>query len=108
MTNNNKTAYLPLGSVVTLAGGTKPLLIFGRKQMQSNSNNIWDYVACLHPEGNLGDEYNVFFQQSGIGAILHKGYEGKDEKKILKLLNETQSNSKNNKQINGGNKSAKK
>ncbi|MFI3167494.1 MAG: DUF4176 domain-containing protein [Bacillota bacterium] len=105
---NNKTAYLPIGSVVTLGDSKKSLMIIGRKQMQSKSQTIWDYVACLHPEGILGDDYNLFFQQSEIGAILHKGYEGEDEKKILKLLNETQSNSKNNKQINGVNKHAKK
>lgn len=95
---NNTTAYLPLGSVVTLIDGTKPLMIYGRKQMQTNSQNVWDYVACLYPEGNLGENYNIFFQQEEIAGILHKGYEGEDEAQMLKLLNETQtsSNSKQN------------
>ena len=54
--------YLPIGTVVTLVNGTKPIMIYGRKQMQEGNDRIWDYVACLYPEGNLGDRYNVFFQ----------------------------------------------
>ncbi|MFI3128774.1 MAG: DUF4176 domain-containing protein [Bacillota bacterium] len=98
---NNTTAYLPLGSVVTLIDGTKPLMIYGRKQMQTNSQNVWDYVACLYPEGNLGENYNIFFQQEEIASILFKGYVGSDEAQMLELLNSTQASS-SAKAKNGG------
>ena len=52
--------YLPVGSVVRLFGGTKKLMIYGRKQIQSGANRKWDYVACLYPEGNLSEKNNVF------------------------------------------------
>ena len=79
--------YLPIGTVVTLVNGTKPIMIYGRKQMQQGNENIWDYVACLYPEGNLGDEYNVFFQHEEIGKVHHYGMESSDEDKLQAILN---------------------
>ena len=42
--------YYPIGTVVTLVNGDRPIMIYGRKQFQENTDNIWDYVACLYPE----------------------------------------------------------
>ena len=58
--------YYPIGTVVTLKDGDRPIMIYGRKQIQEDTNYIWDYVACLYPEGNLGDDYNIFFQHEEI------------------------------------------
>ncbi len=80
-------SYLPIGSVVTLVGGTKTLMIFGRKQIQSGTNKIWDYVACLYPEGNLSEKYNVFFNHFEIEKVIFKGYENEEELLTRKLLN---------------------
>lgn len=78
--------YLPIGTVVTLVNGTKPIMIYGRKQMQQGKEKIWDYVACLYPEGNIGDEYNVFFQHEEIAKIYHLGMESEDENKLHQIL----------------------
>ena len=80
-------SYLPIGTVVTLINGTKTIMIYGRKQMQEGNNRIWDYVACLYPEGNLGDEYNVFFQHEEIQNVYHYGMESPDEDKMQAILN---------------------
>ena len=45
--------YLPIGSVVLLKEGEKRLMIYGVKQKESGTDKIWDYVACLFPEGNI-------------------------------------------------------
>ncbi len=79
--------YLPIGTVVTLVNGTKPIMIYGRKQMQQGKQKIWDYVACLYPEGNIGDEYNVFFQHEEIAKIHHLGMESEDESRLQEILN---------------------
>ena len=79
--------YLPIGTVVTLANGTKPIMIYGRKQMQEGNERIWDYVACLYPEGNLGDQYNVFFQHEEIGEVYHYGLESAEDQKVQEILN---------------------
>ncbi|MPM53644.1 hypothetical protein SDC9_100413 [bioreactor metagenome] len=79
--------YYPIGTVVMLKGGDRPLMIYGRKQMQETSGIMWDYVACLYPEGNISDEYTFFFQQEEIEKVLHVGYESPYEEKMQKLLN---------------------
>jgi len=79
--------YYPIGTVVTLKGGDRPLMIYGRKQIQENSNLIWDYVACLYPEGNIGDDYTFFFQHEEIEKVLHSGYHSQYEEKMLQVLN---------------------
>lgn len=53
--------WLPLGSVVTLEGGNKQLMIYGRLQKEVRGGRLWDYVGCLFPEGNLGPEHTCVF-----------------------------------------------
>ena len=52
-------------------------MIYGRKQIQKDTGKEWDYVACLYPEGNLDDEYNIFFQHEEIEYIMHTGLKNK-------------------------------
>ncbi len=66
--------YYPIGTVVRLHGGTRSIMIYGRKQLQVHTNTLWDYVACLYPEENLSEEMTVFFQQEEIAEVLHLGY----------------------------------
>ena len=79
--------YYPIGTVVTLKNGNRPIMIYGRKQIQQNTNRQWDYVACLYPEGNLGDKYNIFFQHEEIDEVYHKGYESVMDLQMQKILN---------------------
>lgn len=78
--------YYPIGTVVTLKGGDRPLMIYGRKQIQQQQNLIWDYVACLYPEGNLGEDYNIFFQQEEIARVYHVGLQGEAERRMQQVL----------------------
>ena len=73
--------FLPIGSVVTLINGTKKLMIFGRFQKQVPPGKIWDYVACLYPEGNLDEKHNVFFNHFEIDNVFFVGY--KDDEEIF-------------------------
>ena len=41
--------------------------------IQQPANLIWDYVACLYPEG-ISDQYTFFFQQEEIEKVLYVGY----------------------------------
>ena len=79
--------YYTIGTDVNLNGEKRPLMIYGRKQLQTSSNMIWDYVACLYPEGNLGEEYNIFFQQEEIDRVLYRGYDSELDLKMQRLLN---------------------
>ncbi len=79
--------YYPIGTVVTLAGGNRPLMIYGRKQIQQTTGTTWDYVACFYPEGNLDDDRTVFFQDDEIENVLFTGYESELEVRMQDVLN---------------------
>ena len=81
-----KNKYYPIGTVVILKGGNRPIMIYGRLQMQSTTKKLWDYVACLYPDGNLGDQYNIFFQNVEIEKILHMGFESPLDDKMQPML----------------------
>ncbi len=71
--------YLPLGSVVRLHGGEKNVMIYGRRQRQVDNGDEWDYVACLHPEGNIGEEFTYLFNHDQIDRIIFLGLTDEDE-----------------------------
>lgn len=79
-----KKSLLPIGSIVIINGfevdgAKKKLMIYGRKQIQSGNDEIWDYVACFYPEGNISSNYNVFFNHEDIARVLFRGYEDEEE-----------------------------
>ena len=78
--------YYPIGTVVTLIGGNRPIMIYGRKQRQQNTGITWDYVACLYPEGNISDTETLFFQHDEIGEVLFEGYKSELELQMLGLF----------------------
>ncbi|HZK21406.1 MAG TPA: DUF4176 domain-containing protein [Oscillospiraceae bacterium] len=79
--------YYPIGTVVTLIGGDRPLMIYGRKQKQQTTGITWDYVACLYPEGNLDEDKTVFFQNEEIENVLFTGYISEFETRMQDILN---------------------
>ena len=79
--------YYPIGTVVLLQGGNRPLMIFGRRQIQGDTNKEWDYVACLYPEGNLGDQYNIFFSHEEVATVLYPGWISEYEYEMQRILN---------------------
>ncbi|MBO0958730.1 DUF4176 domain-containing protein [Neobacillus sp. MM2021_6] len=76
--------YLPIGSVVLLEGGTKRVMIYGRKQQELNTNKIWDYIACLYPEGNINEQYMYLFNHDQIDKIYFIGYQDEEEFEFVK------------------------
>jgi len=78
--------YLPIGSVVLLNDGEKSIMIYGRKQIHAETEELYDYVACLYPEGNLSEEYTYLFNHEQIREILFTGFANDDEIEFLKVL----------------------
>lgn len=79
-------SLLPIGSVVKLKNVDKPVMIFGRQQMELSSKNLYDYVAVPYPEGNLGPDFNVFFDRPIIEKVLFTGYETEEELQFREQL----------------------
>lgn len=71
--------YLPLGSVVTLKEGEKKLMICGRIQREILSREIYDYCACLYPEGMIDSKSVYLFDQEDIGHVYHIGLQDQEE-----------------------------
>lgn len=80
--------YLPIGSIVLLKEGNKKIMIFGRKQIHIKSKEMYDYVACFYPEGNINEDYTFLFNHEDINEVIFKGYEDNDEIEYNKKLNE--------------------
>ena len=80
--------YLPLGTVVLLKNGTKKIMIYGRKQIQASTGDIFDYVACLYPEGNISAEYTFLFNEDQIDEVIFKGFSNEEEKQFLQVLDD--------------------
>lgn len=67
------STLLPIGTVVKLKKVDKPVMIYGRHQIQKKTENVFDYIAVPYPEGNLTEEFNVFFNRGLIEEIIHPG-----------------------------------
>lgn len=77
-------SWLPIGTIVTLKGYEKKVMIYGRTQ--SSDGQYYDYVACPYPRGNISTHYNVFFNKSDIHKIIFLGYIDADEKMLALRL----------------------
>lgn len=78
---------LPIGSVVLLADGTKPVMIFGYLQtaMQDKTDMV-DYIGVPYPEGNVNALMQFGFQMTDIREVLFEGYRTEEFKPYEELL----------------------
>ena len=70
---------LPIGSVVLLEEGEKRLMICGRIQVQAGSDKIYDYSACLYPEGIMDPQEMYFFDNDAIEQVFFIGFQDPEE-----------------------------
>ena len=61
---------LPIGSVVRVKGAQRNLMICGRVVTRTGSDDIYDYVACLYPEGLIDASDLYFFNKVNKIAAL--------------------------------------
>lgn len=81
-----KEKYLPIGTIVLLKGGKKELMIMSYCVYPNNiqlsegqelkpEKRMYDYGACLYPEGILEPNTLCAFDHEQIEKICHLGYE---------------------------------
>ena len=81
--------YYPIGTIIVLKEGTWPLMIYARKQKTTKkSDEIYDYVGCLYPQGYIDNNYIVFFQHEDVDTVLYTGMSSVAEVETEKLLHE--------------------
>ena len=87
--------YLPIGSVCTLKGKNKKVMVTGYYSVEFNGNlKIKDYMGCVYPEGMLLPEQTCIFNHTDIEKVDFLGLKN-DEFYIFKnLLNRLTGNEK--------------
>lgn len=70
---------LPLGSIVTLKEGHKRIMIVGRIQQANQDEKIYDYAACLWPEGLIDSKHFYMFDQEDIDQLYFIGLQDQEE-----------------------------
>ena len=84
MTENS---LIPNGSIVLLKGGSKKLMIYGRKQLLLKENEqMYDYLAVPYPEGYINPDYSYVFNHSDIKEIIFYGFINGGRKCVRQIL----------------------
>lgn len=65
---NNK--LLPIGSVVTLEGAEKKLMIVGESLVQEDDDTIYDYIGVPFPEGYIDSENMFLFMAKDMKLLI--------------------------------------
>lgn len=76
-----KNKYLPIGSIVLLKEGKKRIMITGYYVTNVSDNKIYDYSACIYPEGIVDNKTIILFNNEDISNIIFTGYSDEEEKK---------------------------
>ena len=79
---------LPIGSVIWLREAKRPLMIFGIKQQDIDTQKEYDYIGVLYPEGNMGNNTQFLFMHEDIEKVVFKGYEDTSREEFIKRLDE--------------------
>lgn len=78
---------LPIGSVVKLKDAEKEIMITGFYTVsESDTSKIYDYSACLYPEGIVSSDKNLLFNHDQIEKVLYFGFNGEQEKTFKQNL----------------------
>ena len=79
--------FLPIGSVVLLKNSQKRVMIVGVKQKQVDSEKVWDYSACLYPEGVLDPDRLFLFDAEQIERLYFIGFQDGEGLEFQNRLN---------------------
>ena len=78
--------YLPVGTVVMLAGGTKRAMITGFCSTGDEVDKTYDYSGCIYPEGFLSSNQVCLFDHDQIVEVFHTGLIDDEEKNFKTQL----------------------
>lgn len=80
---------LPIGSVVLLKNSTKKIMIIGYCQKEIGAEEtIWDYCACVYPEGYLGADKTFLFNRDQIERVYFLGMQDEEQMKFVSYVEE--------------------
>lgn len=76
--------YVPLGSVVSLEGNEKKMMVVGRGLIlgEAGEDEYYDYAFCLYPEGMLGDAV-IYSNHEAIKTVHFVGFHDDEDARAL-------------------------
>ena len=90
--------FLPIGTVVLLKEGTKPIMINGFCVIPKSNKNgigadalddqIYDYGGCPYPQGMIDMQVSCVFNHDQIREVVHYGYDSEEHDTFSEILNE--------------------
>ena len=87
--------YLPIGSVCTLKGKNRKMMITGYYSVEFNGNlKIKDYLGCIYPEGMLLPDQTASFNHKDIEKIDFLGYKNKEFETFMNMFDKLTGNEK--------------
>lgn len=78
MKKNPERRLLPIGTVVQIGNPNKKVMICGRRQVDLESGEEYDFIGCEYPKG-LDGENVLLFNAEQIVMIYFLGYQDFDE-----------------------------
>lgn len=69
-----KDDWLPVGTVVTLEGGSRPVMIAGVMALDVKSGRYWDYIGVPYQEGRAVPDEGYFFDKHMIDKLHQLGH----------------------------------
>lgn len=82
--------FLPLGSVVTLKGSAKKMLLVGRALAFESDEGIkeyYDYSFALYPEGMVRDTV-IYSNHDCLDEVFFRGFENDENTAVIETLKE--------------------
>lgn len=67
-------SYLPIGSVVRLRDGERPVVVAGCMAVDGVTNRLWDYMGYPWPEGRQDASKDYFFDSDMVVEVLQIGF----------------------------------
>ena len=81
--------FLPIGSVCLLKGAKKKVMITGFcVKGNETGDRVFDYLACVYPEGVISSDQNLLFDHEQIDQIFFKGFVNEEETQFKEKLND--------------------
>lgn len=77
---------LPIGSIVNVLDYEHRIMIIGIKQINLDDNHEYDYVGIPYPEGQVGIESQVIFNNEDISYISFIGYQDSEYLSYLEQI----------------------
>ena len=65
---------LPIGSVVSVQGFERRVMVAGVRQVEVETGKTWDYCGCIYPIGITNSRELVLFDKEHIDSLYCMGF----------------------------------